>query len=136
MADGSLQHPHIRHLRPITTAEFQHEAVPTQVTLDAELDGWRHNDVRFFAHRVDVLERQLRRRTWTLGSALAFSLVCRRSGNAFDAAVTARSAASADGSLKCLCWQTDAFPRPNRTCALGAARAGQATETAPGSPAL
>jgi hypothetical protein len=43
--------------------------------LDAELDGWRHNDVRFFAHRVDVLERQLRRRTWTLGSALAFSLV-------------------------------------------------------------
>ena len=74
MATGNPQALQRRPVRVIAPAELHHGTVPDQVTVDAELDGWRRNDTRYFAGRVDELERQLRRRTWMLGCALAFSL--------------------------------------------------------------
>ena len=74
MATGNPQALQRRPVRMIAPAELHRGTVPDQVTADAELEGWRHNDTRYFAGRVDELERQLRRRTWMLGCALAFSL--------------------------------------------------------------
>ena len=54
--------------------EPEQAAAPDVIAADQELEGWRRNDVRFFAHQVDVLERRLRRRTWILGVALLASL--------------------------------------------------------------
>lgn len=74
MTHGILQPPQVRHIRAVAPVQRDRDALPDQNAVEAELDGWRRNDARFFAHRVDVLERQLRRRTWILGSALLVSL--------------------------------------------------------------
>jgi hypothetical protein len=74
MATRNPQALPLRPVRIIAPAEFHRETASDQVTANAELEGWRHNDTRYFAGRVDELERQLRRRTWILGCALAFSL--------------------------------------------------------------
>ncbi|MFZ1425563.1 MAG: hypothetical protein WAS21_02205 [Geminicoccaceae bacterium] len=41
---------------------------------DAWADGWRRNEFSYLRDRVEVLERQLRRRTAILGTALVLSL--------------------------------------------------------------
>ena len=59
MTQGSLQRPQLRQVRAVVHGEPHQETRPDAIAAEAELEGWRRNDVRFFAHRVDMLERQL-----------------------------------------------------------------------------
>ena len=74
MIHGSLQHPQLRQVRAVAPEQPEQAAVPDVNAAEQELEGWRRNDVRFFAHQVELLERRLRRRTWILGVALLASL--------------------------------------------------------------
>ena len=65
-----------RPVGPIATVVGRHgETLDRVAVADPEMEGWRRNEMRFLAGRVEELERQLRRRTWLLGGGFGLSLL-------------------------------------------------------------
>ena len=58
-----------------TIAGGHGEILDRAVVADPEMEGWRRNEMRFLAGRVEELESQLRRRTWLLGGGFGLSLL-------------------------------------------------------------
>ena len=82
-----------RPVGPIATVVGRHgETLDRVAVADPEMEGWRRNEMRFLAGRVEELERQLRRRTWLLGGGFGLSLLA---AAAEDGSPTERASDSA-----------------------------------------
>ena len=71
-----LEDSHVRPVGPIATVAGHHgETLDRVAVADPEMEGWRRNEMRYLAGRVEELEGQLRRRTWLLGGGFGLCLL-------------------------------------------------------------